>query len=89
MPDERFARIHELIEPLRVKPGSRVRLPKDFDPGYTVPASSRRRRAKDLLKAGVEWLSEYQARLAAQDTWSLLVIFRRWTPPGRTARSGT
>ena len=32
MPDQRFARIHELIEPLTVQPGSKVRLPKDFDP---------------------------------------------------------
>jgi PPK2 family polyphosphate:nucleotide phosphotransferase len=82
MPDERFARIHELIEPLRVKPGSKVRLPKDFDPGYTADLVQKEQ-AKDLLKEGVEWLSEYQERLAAQDTWSLLVIFQAMDAAGK------
>jgi PPK2 family polyphosphate:nucleotide phosphotransferase len=82
MPDERFARIHELIEPLRVKPGSKVRLPKDFDPGYTADFVQKEQ-AKDLLKEGVEWLSEYQERLAAQDTWSLLVIFQAMDAAGK------
>ena len=35
MPDQRFPRIHEFIEPFRVEPGRKVRLAKDFDPGYT------------------------------------------------------
>ncbi len=34
MTDVRIKRIAELIEPLRVKPGSKVTLSKDFDPGY-------------------------------------------------------
>ena len=34
MVDDRVKRIAELIEPLRVKPGSKVTLAKDFDPGY-------------------------------------------------------
>ena len=82
MPDERFARIHELIEPLRVKPGAKVRLPKDFDPGYTADLVQKEQ-AKDLLKEGVEWLSEFQERLAAQDTWSLLVIFQAMDAAGK------
>ena len=32
MPDQRFDRIHEFIAPLRVKPGSRVRLPEGLRP---------------------------------------------------------
>ena len=82
MPDERFARIHELIEPLRVKPGSKVRLPKDFDAGYTADFVQKAQ-AKTLLKEGVEWLTEYQAKLAAQDTWSLLVIFQAMDAAGK------
>ena len=82
MPDERFARIHELIEPLRVKPGSKVRLPKDFDPGYTADFVQKEE-AKGLLNEGVEWLSEFQERLAAQDTWSLLVIFQAMDAAGK------
>jgi hypothetical protein len=34
MADKRAKRIAELIKPLRVKPGSKVDLAKDFDPGY-------------------------------------------------------
>ncbi len=81
MPDKRFARIHELIEPLKVRPGSRVRLPKDFDPRYT--GQVRKEQATELLQQGVEWLSEFQMRLAAQDTWSLLVIFQAMDAAGK------
>ena len=81
MPDQRFARIHELIEPLTVKPGSKVRLPGDFDPRYT--GSVKKEQATELLQQGVEWLSEFQARLAAQDTWSLLVIFQAMDAAGK------
>jgi hypothetical protein len=34
MADKRAKRIAEFIKPLRVKPGSKVHLGKDFDPGY-------------------------------------------------------
>ena len=34
MADERAARIAEFTKPLRVKPGSKVNLVRDFDPGY-------------------------------------------------------
>ena len=34
MADKRAERIAELIRPLRVKPGSKVNLARDFDPGY-------------------------------------------------------
>ena len=82
MPDPRLARIHELIEPLRVTPGSKVRLPKDFDPRYTGELV-KKEQATELLKQGVEWLSEFQMRLAAQDTWSLLVIFQAMDAAGK------
>jgi PPK2 family polyphosphate:nucleotide phosphotransferase len=82
MPDKRFPRIHEFIEPLRVKPGTKIRLPKDFDPRYTGEFV-RKEQATDLLAEGVEMLSEYQMRLAAQDTWSLLVIFQAMDAAGK------
>ncbi|HYA52253.1 MAG TPA: hypothetical protein VEG33_13885, partial [Streptosporangiaceae bacterium] len=34
MADKRAKRIAELIRPLRVKPGSKVKLARDFNPGY-------------------------------------------------------
>ena len=81
MPDQRFARIHQFIEPMRVGPGTRVR-PGDFDPGYTADFV-KKEQASAVLKEGVEWLSEFQVRLAAQDTWSLLVIFQAMDAAGK------
>ena len=34
MADERARLLAKFIEPLRVTPGSKVKLAKDFDPGY-------------------------------------------------------
>jgi hypothetical protein len=34
MPDKRYTRAAEFIEPFRVKPGSKVTLGKDFDPSF-------------------------------------------------------
>jgi PPK2 family polyphosphate:nucleotide phosphotransferase len=79
--DIRPRRIAEFIEPFRVEPGRRVRLPDDFD------TEGKRRRskeeAKEILSAGVELLSEYQARLAAQDTYALLVVFQAMDAAGK------
>ena len=82
MADPRFPRLHQFIEPFRVEPGRKVRLPKDFDPGYTGDLVTKEQ-AADLLAEGVKLLSEYQARLAAQDTWSLLVIFQAMDAAGK------
>lgn len=82
MADRRFARMHEFIQPFRVEPGRRVRLPRDFDPGHTADLV-RKEDADELLADGVRLLSEYQERLAAQDTWSLLVIFQAMDAAGK------
>lgn len=39
--------------------------------------------AEDLLKRGVEWLSEAQEKLYAQDRWSLLLIFQAMDAAGK------
>jgi PPK2 family polyphosphate:nucleotide phosphotransferase len=81
MPQIRPKRIADFIVPFRVKPGSRVRLPHDFDTGPTQKVQ--RDEAKRLLKAGVEMLADYQARLAAQDTQGLLVILQAMDAAGK------
>src|SRR3954451_23715067 len=75
MADERVEQLESLIEPLRVKPGSKVVLHKDFDPGYTAKGLKKKDGAK-TLELGIELLSEYQARLAAQDTYGVLVVLQ-------------
>jgi PPK2 family polyphosphate:nucleotide phosphotransferase len=81
MPDLRPERIARFIEPFRVEPGKRVRLPRDFDPAGTRKRS--KAEAKELLASGVELLAEYQSRLAAQDTYSLLVILQAIDAAGK------
>ena len=82
MPDKRLEQLDRFIKPMRVEPGRRVRLPKDFDPGYTGDFV-KKEDATEMLQQGVQWLSEFQMRLAAQDTWSLLVIFQAMDAAGK------
>ena len=78
----------ELTGPLRVKPGTAVRLPDGFDPGDRLGLHKGEDGAR-LLRQGKELLTEYQRRLAAQDTWVSWSSCRRSTRAARTARSGT
>jgi PPK2 family polyphosphate:nucleotide phosphotransferase len=81
MPKISPKRIADFIEPFRVKPGRRVRLPGDFD--TTGHRERSKTEAKQLLEQGVELLAEYQSRLAAQDTYALLVIFQAMDAAGK------
>jgi PPK2 family polyphosphate:nucleotide phosphotransferase len=82
VPDRRADQIRRLVDPLRVKPGSRVRLPRDFDPGHTAGFVSKGD-AKGQLQRGVELMAEYQERLAAQDTYGLLVVIQAMDAAGK------
>jgi PPK2 family polyphosphate:nucleotide phosphotransferase len=75
-------RIAEFIEPFRVKPGRKVRLPRDYDPGYGTGRASKRE-AKALLAQGVTLLAEYQSRLAAQDTYGVVVVLQAMDAAGK------
>ena len=72
--DKRLRFMTELIEPLRVAPGSEVVLSRDHDPGYTGQVT--RPQATALLADGVELLADYQDRLAAQDTFGVLLVLQ-------------
>ncbi len=75
MSNVREKRAAEFIAPFRVRPGSKVTLGKDFDPAFKAGV----RKKKDgvaLLKEGVRLLADYQARLAAQDTYGVLVVLQ-------------
>ena len=74
--------VSEFIEPLRVKPGTTVHLGKDFDPGYTGNMV-KQTEGKRLLSLGVKALSEYQARLAAQDTWGVVLCLQSLDAGGK------
>ncbi|MEU1621359.1 polyphosphate kinase 2 family protein [Streptomyces sp. NPDC005722] len=81
MADTRTRRIAKFIEPLRVEPGSTVDLARDFDPRYK--GSLRKRDGAGLLSTGVSLLAEYQARLAAQDTYGVLLCLQALDAGGK------
>ena len=80
--DKQRQRLADFIAPFRVKPGSRVNLPKSFDPAFDGGLSSKKE-GEALLAEGVELLAEYQARLAAQDTWGMLVVLQALDAAGK------
>ena len=79
---DREEQLAELIKPLRVKPGSTVDLPEDFDPRYKARFLGKAD-GQEWLSRGIELLAEYQARLAAQATHGLLVIIQALDAGGK------
>ncbi|MFD5428117.1 polyphosphate kinase 2 family protein [Streptomyces sp. NPDC127084] len=81
MPENEVVDIAEFIRPLRVEPGSRVDLAKDFDPRYKAHLG--KREGEELLRTGVELLAEYQTRLAAQGTHGVLLCLQALDAGGK------
>ena len=79
--DKRLRFMMDLIDPLLVAPGSAVRLSRDHDPGYTGQVT--RPQAADLLAESVQLLAEYQDRLAAQDTFGVLLVLQGLDASGK------
>ncbi len=82
MADLRQKRIAEFIEPLRVEPGRKVTLAKHFDPAYKAGFLDKQE-GEELLERGVELLTEYQERLAAQDTHGVVVVLQALDAAGK------
>jgi PPK2 family polyphosphate:nucleotide phosphotransferase len=79
---KRRKRLEEFIAPFRVKPGSKVVLAEDFDPSFKA-GIDKKKDGVALLEEGVQLLAEYQARLAAQDTWGVLVVLQALDAAGK------
>ena len=82
MSRDREQLVRDLAAAIRVKPGSKVELPSDFDPTWTGDLV-KKEDAAQALADGVELLASYQARLAAQDVHGLLVIFQAMDAAGK------
>jgi PPK2 family polyphosphate:nucleotide phosphotransferase len=82
MGDESSKRIARFIAPLRVSPGSRVALAKDFDPAFKA-GIKKKKDGVGLLNDGVELLKEYQGRLAAQETRGVVVVLQALDAAGK------
>jgi polyphosphate kinase 2 (PPK2 family) len=83
MADKRAERrVAELIGPLRVKPGSKVNLARDFDPAYKA-GYVKKKDALEIMQRGIDMLCDYQARLAAQDSYGVLVCLQALDAAGK------
>jgi PPK2 family polyphosphate:nucleotide phosphotransferase len=71
-----------LVGKLLVRPGSKVSLPADFEPGARFGIDKENDGTR-LLMQGVQLLTEYQDRLAAQDTYALLVVVQGMDAAGK------
>ena len=82
MSTEQEKRIAEYAGMFRVKPGSKVKLSRDFDPGFKADIV-RKKDGAELLRRGIALLADYQARLAAQDTYGVLVCLQALDAGGK------
>jgi PPK2 family polyphosphate:nucleotide phosphotransferase len=82
MADDGGRTIAKLVKPLRVKPGTRVDLAKDFDPRYKAGFVTKKDSAA-LLATSIRLLADYQARLAAQGTHGVLVCLQALDAGGK------
>jgi PPK2 family polyphosphate:nucleotide phosphotransferase len=82
MSDQQAGWMKGLVEPLRVKPGSAVDLSRDFDPRARFGVR-KKVDGKERLRQGVKLLAEYQDRLAAQDTYGVLVVLQALDAAGK------
>ena len=80
MAELRPKRIAEFVRRFRVEPGRKVRLPRDFETAGQRTQSNAE--AKAIL-AGVELLAEYQTRLAAQDTYGVVMVLQAMDAAGK------
>jgi PPK2 family polyphosphate:nucleotide phosphotransferase len=82
MDQQQIKRLGHFIAPLRVPAGKKVVLGRDYDPRYKDDFVSKSD-GKGMLEQGVALLSEYQSRLAAQDTYGLLVCLQAMDAAGK------
>ena len=82
MTDQHAGWIKGLVGPLQVKPGADVDLTRDFDPGARF-GFRKKKDGHELLHQGMKMLAEYQDRLAAQDTFGVLVVLQALDAAGK------
>jgi PPK2 family polyphosphate:nucleotide phosphotransferase len=73
--EHRLRFVSDLVKPLEVAPGRTVKLRRDFDPGYVGDLPSKAE-AQVRLEEGIAALADYQDRLAAQETYGVLLLLQ-------------
>lgn len=80
--DRPLATLRRLARQLRVPPGGPLGRQRRMDPAHTADFVDEAD-ANAALHAGVQLLADYQARLAAQDTYGLLVVLQALDAGGK------
>ncbi len=75
--------LDKLVDQMRVKPGKKIDLEKDFDPGWTGGYKKKSVDADEMLEEGVAQLAKYQERLYAENRQSLLVVIQALDAAGK------
>jgi PPK2 family polyphosphate:nucleotide phosphotransferase len=75
-------RLEEWLDVLRVPPGKKINLKKDYDPGFTGKWM-KKGEAEEVLAEGVQQLAEMQDKLYAQDNYALLMILQALDAAGK------
>jgi PPK2 family polyphosphate:nucleotide phosphotransferase len=70
------------LKEILVPPGEKISLKKDYDPDFTGGFNNKEA-AAEYVTENVKRLAEYQDRLYAQDTYSLLIIFQAMDAAGK------
>ena len=78
----RSEQIGELLEVLRVPPGKKIDLKKDYDPGFTGKWM-KKKEAQETLANGVQQLALMQDKLYAQDQYALLIELQALDAAGK------
>ena len=75
-------RIEELMDVLRVPPGKKIDLKKDYDPGFTGKWLTKAE-AKQTLVEGIQILAEMQDKLWAQNQYAVLMVLQALDAAGK------
>ncbi len=75
-------RIEELMDVMRVPPGKKINLRKDYDPGFTGKWMTKAE-AKEILTGGIQMLAEMQDKLWAQNQYALLMVLQALDAAGK------
>ena len=75
-------KMEKLLDSLRVPPGRRIDLRKDYDPGYIDNFPSKED-AGESLEEGIRLLSRQQDKLYAQNTYALLIVLQALDAAGK------
>jgi len=75
-------RNEELMDILRVPPGKKINLRKDYDPGFTGKWISRTE-AEEALAEGIQLLAQEQDKLYAQDNYAVLMVLQALDAGGK------